>query len=149
MSKKNACTIKKTILLIALFSVALPLASCMHGGRASLKFKKMEYPASMSSYLYDKNWKKLQYGNQLQFIKKVTVTRKVWGMGYSMISFSKTESFDQKLNAEIKKMGGVGIVNVSVSTRGCSFNGVFPPLAILPLPGCGVVTVEGDIVKLK
>ena len=104
----------------------------------------------MSSYLYDMNWNRMQPGKNLEYVNKVTVSKKIWGLGWGAVSLSSANYIDDQLNREIKKVNGVGIVNVSVSTRGCGLNGLLPFLTILPIvPGCGRVTVQGIIVRLK
>ncbi len=125
------------------------LVACA-GGRGAIGFDSLQYPASMSGYLYNSEGHALPPESFViadHFSKQL----KIWGLAYSWAPVTKGSDTDVSgvLNAAIKKARGDGVIYLTVTSTRCWMNNV-PIVTLLPFwPGCANVTVEGEIVRRK
>jgi len=137
--------------LLRIFSLTLLCICACTGARGHLKFKELQYPASMSASLYAKNDTVLYKGRNLQVVQKFTYEKRFWGIFYSWVRLSGSADVDTAMNQAIQKAKGDGMINVRVVESTCSFNyyiGI--PFMLLPFtPGCVNAAIEGEIVKVK
>jgi len=142
----------KTLLnIIAIFMLIL-LSACS-STTGILKFSSLQYPASMSAFLYDKNDKIVMKGDNLETIEQFTIKKTFWSLAYGLIPLSQEESISQKLNEKIKANGGDGVINLTVTIEHGVTNKIFSFLMYIPsyvpiLPSTARVSISGEIVKL-
>jgi len=136
----------KAFLLISALAV---LAGCGAGAWARLDFDGVKYPLSMSAYLYDSDYKVAAKDKELEVLAPFEYSKRFWGLFYSIIPLSNDKEIVAAINREIDRVGGEGIINLSVTASNCKFNS-FPIISVVPLmPGCVDSVVRGEIVKLR
>lgn len=134
--------------LIALALAVLLTQSGCTGGRGTVRFDDLEYPASMSGYLYGPDQRSLS-PKKLEVVGEFSQDARFWGMLFSMVPLNGSLDLSDEINREIAQADGDGVINLSVRSDGCGLNYI-PALSLLPFwPGCADVTVEGQIVKRK
>lgn len=125
------------------------LAGCGAGAWARLDFDDVKYPLSMSAYLYDSDYKVVAKDKELEVVAPFEYSKRFWGLFYSIIPLSNDKEIVAAINREVDKVGGDGIINLSVTASNCKFNS-FPIISAVPvMPGCVDSVVMGEIVKLK
>jgi hypothetical protein len=117
------------------------------GARWNARVDSARYPVSFSSVLSDANGQLLFLGEELEQVGEFRLSHTPVGFLYG----STTSDLDlsQEINGEVEAVRGEGVVNLTVSARGCGSSWLFP-LNILPFyPGCQNVTISGVVVKRK
>ena len=133
--------------LALLLAFSLVAAGCA-GARGNVRFDSLEYPASMSGYLYGPDDRTLS-PLSLQVVSEFEHGGRMWGVLYSWVPLTRSLDVSDAINREIEQAGGEGVINLSVTTDGCAINYI-PALSLLPIwPGCADVTVAGEIVRRK
>lgn len=134
---------KYIVLLLIIF-----LTNCA-GSRASLKFQKLKYPCSMSAFLYGPNNEVLMKGRDLIVIGHVSFKQTFWGTCWSIIPLTDDTEFDDKINFEIKKLNGDGVINLQIQATSGKINQCLP-FNLLPIWfGNTTVEVFGEVVTRK
>ncbi|MDH3975668.1 MAG: hypothetical protein OEV42_15425 [Deltaproteobacteria bacterium] len=135
--------------ILLLLSGLTVLTGCGAGAWARLDFDGVKYPLSMSAFLYDRDYKVVVKGKELDVVAQFRCNKRFWGLFYSLIPLSNDKEIVAAINREVDKAGGDGIINLSVTASNCKFNS-FPVISFAPfMPGCVDSVVMGEIVKLK
>jgi hypothetical protein len=137
--------------LIILSATLLIILGCYPIGagfsRGKIQFDDLQYPASMSPYLYGPREEILAESKDLVVIKKFRFEKNSWNLMYGLISLANNNDIAERINHEISLSGGDGILNVEITTKNGIMNYIYI-LNLLPLwPTYTKLTVEGDIVK--
>jgi len=132
------------IMMILLF-----LPDCMFK-YSRMGFKNLNYPVSMTPYIYDKNEKILVENEDLVIVRELGARQNLWGIFYGIIPLGNgNKNIMHKINSQIQKSGGAGVINFTIASNECELLYLFP-LSLLPVwPGCTRVVVRGDIIKRK
>jgi hypothetical protein len=112
--------------------------------------ESLNYPASMSAFLYDQDYKILMKDRELQFVEKFKYESDFWAILYSQVPLTSEDEIVEALNKQIDEAGADGIINLKVTTFPCHLNGFMwiTHLHLIPLlAGCAHVVTEGEIVK--
>ncbi len=143
-------TLNKTIYLG--FVVFAIFWSC---GRSSgyLTFKSLDYPASMSAFLYDQNMNSLVKDENLKTVYSFTIKKTCWALGYGFIPLNSANYITDSLNLIVDKYSGDGIINISVSIEQSIINKVYSFFLYIPaifpfMPSAADITVTGEVVKV-
>lgn len=132
-------------LVLASLSLMLQCA----GSRGSIRFDKLEYPVSMSGFIYGRYQQIRIKDTDLEQVGQFSFTRRQWSIGYTFISLSDQSAFEQAINEAIRSARGEAMVNLEVQSVNCSLNGT-PGISLLPFwPGCAEITFIGEIVVEK
>jgi hypothetical protein len=133
-----------------LVGIFLPLfSSCTAGARGFVKFNNLKYPVSLSPHLFDKSGKIVSESNELKVIGQIDYEKTVYSMLYTIATINPQQEFGDIINHQISEKNGDGVINLSVSTRGCVYNYI-PIISLLPMwPGCTVINLSGDIIKYE
>ncbi len=119
------------------------------GSQGAVRFDHLDYPVSMSGFLYGKNNEILMKDLHMQEVGKFSLTRRQWSIGYSLIPLNGKEAFAEAMNQAIIAAKGDAMVNLEIETASCSWNSV-PYLFLLPIwPGCADVKLTADIIREK
>ena len=130
--------------LLLCFSAAMTLACA--GSKGKLRLDQLEYPASFSGYIYDEKQQPLRIGAGVKKIAEVTASKRVWALVYGQAVLSDDSALITEFNAEVKKTGATGVVNLQLESSACLLNHFFI-LNILPFwPGCTVLELRGDAI---
>ncbi len=131
---------------IVLLALALPAASCA-GGRGELIFDNLDHPASASGYLRDADGRILGQ-EEVDMVGHVRHKHRFYGMVWGLVGLERTHDASGPINQQVGELRGDGVVNLTVTSKGCFLN-YFPILSALPFwPGCVDVVVEGDVVRV-
>jgi len=118
------------------------------GARYEVAADHARYPLSFSPSLPDEKGKVVYLGHELESKGSFEFSTTQLGFLYGLTS-AGTVDVSEKINEEVAKKGGEGVVALVVKNQNCFTNYLFP-LPILPFyPGCQVVTVTGTVVSLK
>jgi hypothetical protein len=150
MKKQRATTQNNKYTMAALCCVlVLMLTGCFGGSRGLVRFNELNYPASMSSYLYGPNDDILAVDRDLIVIKRLRVEVNYPAIFYSLAPPMHARDVGKQINSEVGNCGGEGIVNVKISSH-TGYTTHMHPLTLLPFwPSFTKVVVEGDIVKYE
>ena len=148
----HASTSTLRTLLYTLTISALVLEACT-GGKGVLRFDELSYPVSTSAFLFGKDYELLQKGRDLEVVGSFHYAARIRGFGWKPYG-SSTVELGKAMNRSIEKDGGEGMVNLTVSTGPCGLGVMYGILLYIPsiipfMPGCAVVTAEGQIVRQK
>ncbi len=125
----------------------LCLSGCA-GATLSVAADRVTHPVSFSAGLPDRNGNVYVLGHGLVASGRLAFEAKRYSTFWSHYP-RKTIDLSQEIDREIKRLGGEGVVQLSVTTRGCGIN-VLMPLTMLPVwPGCQSVRVEGVVVRRR
>lgn len=118
------------------------------GARYEVAADHARYPISFSPSLPDEKGKVVYLGHELESRGSFEFSTTKFGFLYGLTS-AGTMDVSERINEEVAKKGGEGVVALVVKNQNCFTNYLFP-LPILPFyPGCQVVTVTGTVVSLK
>lgn len=119
------------------------------GAQYDIGADRARYPISFSPALPDEKGQILYLGHELESKGSFEVSKIQFGFLYSAIASSNLIDISDQVNEEVAKRGGEGVVALSVTTKNCFTNYLFP-LQILPFyPGCQVSTISGTVVERK
>ena len=135
----------RSLLIFFSVIVSLTFSGCI---RSTMSFKKLEYPASATRYIYDSNHQILEMEKNLHKVGELGVKERVWGLFYSLIPVGGGRSrLIIAMNQQIKNSGGWGVVNTAIASKPCGWTYAVP-FTLIPLwPTCFDVTITGDIIK--
>lgn len=129
-------------------AVALAFLLGCAGGRGDVRFDSLEYPTSMSGYVYGPDGRALS-PKSLDVVAEFEHQVRFWGMLFSWVPLNGNVDLSEEINRDVEQAGGEGVINLSVTSEGCPTNYV-PALSLIPMwPGCADVTVACQIVKRK
>ena len=130
--------------LIAL--VGLMSVSACSGMRSYVKADNSKYPISLSEELRGANGQLLQ-PQQKQRVGTFEMSYKTWTALWTMVPIAnRTRDISEEINEQVAKAGGDAVVGLDVTSQQCGWNyltfvGIFP--------GCGNMTLRGDIIKVS
>lgn len=129
-------------------ALALAFVLGCAGSRGDVRFDSLAYPTSMSGYVYGPSGRALS-PKSLDVVAEFEHEARMWGMLFSWIPLNGKLDLSEEINRDVEQAGGTGVVNLSVTSKGCPTNYV-PALSLIPVwPGCADITVAGQIVKPK
>lgn len=135
--------------IVAAISIAAITGCGMAGSRGSMSLDNLAYPVSMSPFLYGPRGESVEKGKDLAVVGKFEYVKYHWGILYSAVALSGTGDIGEAINAEIARLHGDGMVNLTVTAKNGFLNSI-PIFNLLPIwPGFTRLEVEGDIVKLS
>jgi hypothetical protein len=118
------------------------------GARYEVAADHARYPISFSPSFPDETGKVIYLGHELESKGSFEFSTTQLGFLYGLTS-AGTVDVSERINEEVAKKGGEGVVALVVKNQNCFTNYLFP-LPILPFyPGCQIVTVTGTVVSLK
>jgi hypothetical protein len=130
----------------SIISACLTLTACA-GARYDFGADHARYPISFSPALPDDKGTILYLGHELESKGSFEFSTTQIGWFYSVTS--STIDISDKVNEEVTKRGGEGVVALALKNQNCFTNYLFP-LSVLPFyPGCQIVTVTGTVVSAK
>lgn len=134
--------------LIYIFMAMFIAGSCA-GNRQSLRFKELKHPASMTAYLKMPDGQFAAKDQNLQTVKQFKYEAAMYSLLYSYWPLSDEEKISRAMNKAIEKEQADGMINVKIASEQCFYNTI-PGIHYLPVvPGCVIVYIEGEVVKLK
>jgi hypothetical protein len=138
--------VKKCLIIWTLLTL---LASCSIG-IGVVRTDELKYPASLSPYLPDADGTIVSEQKGLEIIGKAYTSKRFYRIVYGAFPLNDTEwESGVELNAQVEKAGGQGLVNVEIENSPCAISQT-GLLNIVPIwPGCNLVEIRGDIVKVK
>ncbi len=133
--------------LSLLLCCTLLVSSCA-GYRGQIKLNKLNYPVSMSAFIYGKKGDILLKGDErLKKISNFSFSKLMWSIFYTGISLSDDQIFVNELNRSIENEKGDGMINFKLKNSACFLNYIFL-FNLLPFwPGCAHITISGEIIK--
>ena len=135
------------LLVVTLQSAIFAMENCA-GGRATIRFEKLEYPVSTSAYVTAGN-QSIVRDERTPVKAEFAISQRFWGILYSIVSLSDGDDLVRRMNDEIRRSGGAAVTNLKIESEACAINSVII-LSILPVfPGCTIVTIKGEIVGKK
>jgi hypothetical protein len=122
--------------------------------RGIINFNSLRYPASMSAFLSDQNQKVVMKGRELESLYSFKYKKTFWSLAYGLIPLSNGESISKYLNEIVDQYKGDGIINLTITIEQGGINKFYSFLMYLPsyipiFPGSALITVSGEVVKLK
>jgi hypothetical protein len=128
--------------------VALSLvATGCAGARTTLVAPDSRYPVSLTRGVRDGDGQLVPAARR-QVVGKFAANLTAWGLFYSAANLTPTSDVSQAINEQVAATRGDAIVNLHVATADCALDW-FVPLNLLPIwPGCTIVQLEGDIVRV-
>lgn len=150
---KTIIHILKQILCPVIIFYFLILFTGCSSTRGVLSFNSLQYPASMSAFLYDQNQHVAMKGKELDSISSFKIKKTYWSMAYGLIPLTKGESISDSINAIVEQYKGDGIINLTVKIEQGVVNKIYSFLFYLPsyvpiIPSSADITVTGEVVKL-
>jgi hypothetical protein len=116
------------------------------GSGGSIKLDELEYPVSMSAYLYDENARLVSAGKGLEALKSFTFSKTFYSIFYSLADISNDKEITANIHKRIKDANGSGVINLHFVIANNNDSRCCVPY--FPLwPGRTEVTVIGDIVR--
>ncbi len=107
---------------------------------------QLEYPTSLSGYLYDEKNEPIRIDKGLKKVGEVESSKRFWSLLYGQAQLSDQMALFADFNAKVKNSGGIAVVNLQVENSACILNHFFV-LNLLPFwPGCTVIELKGDAV---
>jgi hypothetical protein len=144
MNRNNKCT---PAVFCCITVLILTVAGCYGGSRGIVRFNELDYPASMSPFLYGPNNEILAKDRELMVIKHFRLEVYYMAIFYSLVSPLHIRDVGKLINTEVENCGGDGVVDVKISAN-TGPTTYMHPLTLLPFwPSYTTVVVEGDIVK--
>lgn len=118
------------------------------GARTNVVANDAVYPISLSRAVRDADGAVVA---QEQAVKVGTFHHDAtaWGLFFTAIRLNPRTDISEAVNAQVKRAGGVAIVNLRIMGRVCALDYVGVVFAPLLFPGCTKLVVEGDIIKVK
>jgi hypothetical protein len=143
---------RSLIKVICLFSLLQIFGCCSNEG--ALSFSSLEYPVSMSAFLYDQNNQVVMKGKELETVNNFEFSKTYWSLAYGLIPLTKGESISDTLNAIIDRNHGDGIINLTIGIEQGIVNKVYSFFMYLPsyipfLPSSANIKVSGEVVTMK
>jgi hypothetical protein len=141
-----------------MYSVVLLISLIFIAGCSSSKgvidFTPLKYPTSMSAFLFDQNQNLVMKGKELDTLFKFNYKKTFWTLAYGSIQLTKDDGITDYLNSIVDKYKGDGIINLTVTIEHGAVNKLYSFLLYLPslipiFPGSALITVSGEVVKLK
>lgn len=141
--------------LPVLLGISILVISGCSASKGTIRFDTLEYPASMSAFLFDQNQNIVMKGRDLETLSTFEFKKHYWSLIYGLVPLNKPEAeICNYLNEVIEKDLGDGIINLSITIEHgiaekiTSFVMFIPNL--LPIvPSSTQITVTGEVVKLK
>lgn len=129
-------------------TVSLPILFFLHcaGGRATIRFNKLEYPVSTTAYVVI-DGKEIIRDEKTRAVGTFEIKKRFWGIVYSFVSLSDGDEMIERLNHEVTSKKGKAVTNFRIENEACAINAI-PLLSALPiLPGCTIVTFKGEVIR--
>jgi hypothetical protein len=150
---KTTILFSTRILCTAIFLYSLILLSGCSSTKGILSFNTLQYPASMSAFLYDQNQDVAMKGRELDSLFSFKIKKTYWSLAYGLIPLTKGESISDSLNAIVEQYKGDGIINLTVTIDQGVVNKIYSFFLYLPsyipiIPSSADITVTGEVVKL-
>lgn len=138
--------VKKCLVVWALLAL---FVSCSIG-IGVVRTDELRYPASLSPYLPNADGSIVSEQKGLEIIGKAYTSKRFYRIVYGAFPLNDIEwESGTELNAQVEKAGGQGLVNVEIENSPCGISQTVV-LNIVPIwPGCNLVEIRGDIVKVK
>ena len=134
------------IMAVAVAALAPSVLGCA-GARTTIEAPTAKYPVSMSRGVRDAEGS-LVPADRRKIVGHFKEKRKAWAMLYSYLSLTPSKDLSDAINAEVAKVNGDAVVNLSVASATCGMN-FAAILDILPIwPGCSNVEITGDIIQV-
>jgi hypothetical protein len=125
-----------------LFAAPVFCLACTSGG--SIKLNELEYPVSMSAYLYDENAGLVSAGKGLEVLKSFIFSKTFYG---TLADISNDKEITANIQKHIKEANGSGVINLHFVIANNNDSRCCVPY-IPRWPGRRTeVTVIGDIVR--
>lgn len=132
--------------MFAAASLALFANACA-GGRTNIVAPDARYPVSMTAAVRDTDGTLVSKDRKV-LVGRMEDERRSWGMVYSAVKLNPKQDISQLVNRQVRASGGDAVVNLQVASSHCGWNFV-PLLNLLPVwPGCTIVHLRGDIVRV-
>ena len=146
-------TLHKIAIVCLTVVIAFWISGCT-STKGVIGFEKLNYPASMSAFLYDANYNTVMKGKELETLNSFKYRTTYWSLAYGLIPLNPADRISDTLNKMVDYYGGDGIINLSVTIEHGDLNKVVSFLMYLPgyipaFPSGAKITVTGEIVKLK
>ena len=138
----------KALCAVACMAILMTVAGCT-GGKMVIKADKVNFPVSMTTGVYDKDFKLLSMNNYT-IVHSFTFTKHRWSICNTWIPLSANPNISEDLNNLVTKNGGDAIVNLKFATTENIFQVCSNGLIIsgFIMPGTVDVEISGDVVKL-
>jgi hypothetical protein len=138
---------RKVLLILSIPALLIALNGCT-GGSMLIKADKLEYPASLTEGIYDKNMN-LVAARDYTIVNSFKFKVKRWTSCSTMIPLGGNPDLSSKLNTLIKQNEGDGIVNLHFETKENALQICSNALIVsgFIIPGTVTVEVTGDVVK--
>lgn len=150
--KKLKCSLRKISALLVISYTLLQITSCS-STKGALGFERLNYPASMSAFLYDQNQNIVVKGTELESVYSFKIKKTFWSFAYGLIPLVPKHDICDSINAVVNEFKGDGIINLTVTIEQGVVNKVYSFLLYLPsyipiFPSSADITVSGEVVKL-
>jgi hypothetical protein len=118
------------------------------GARTTLVAPDAHYPVSLTRGVRDANGLLVPVESR-SVVGKFEQDVTAWGLAYSAVSVTPTTDLSDAINGQVAAHGGDAIINLHIATSECALD-YFILLNMLPVwPGCTLVHVEGQIVRVR
>lgn len=140
------------IAIVFVFTITLFSGCCFTKG--VVKFDALQYPTSMSAFLYDNNRNVVMKGRDLESLYSFKFKRNYWSLVYGLVQFKQKETICDSLNAVVNKYKGDGIINLTITVDHGIVDKISAIFMYIPhyipiLPSSAKVTISGEVVKLN
>jgi hypothetical protein len=151
---KTLFIILRRVLILAIVVILLIQITGCSSTRGLINFSSLNYPASMSAFLCDQNQKVVMKGRELETLYSFEHKKTFWSLVYGLIPLSQGESINKYLNSIVDQYKGDGIINLTITIEHGAVNKIYSFLMYLPslipiFPSSALITVSGEVVKLK
>ena len=147
-------SIVKIINSLSFILIGLFLTSCWALTTGKLTFSKLNYPASMSAYLYDQNYKSVVKGQDLDSVGYFCISKSFYSIVYGAVKLNSENKLVNSINTIVDHYQGDGIINLKVTIEHGYLDKIYSFMLYLPcwipiVPSNAKITVEGEVVKLR
>ena len=134
--------------IIIILSLSVFVLRCA-GASSFVRFEDVQYPVSLSAFLYDAEGQPVYPGQRLEKVGTIEYEKTIWASGYGHVEFSYYTDPGGIINEQVQGAQGDGVINLVIATEPCALN-AFLVFSFIPFwPGCASVSISGDIVKLS
>lgn len=132
-----------------LFSLLLAAsaAGCISGARTNVTAPGANVPVSMSRGVRDANGQLVPL-DQRQYVGTFEYKTRAWSTFYTLLPFTPNKDISDAVNTQVAAAGGEAVVNLTIISKGCSLNRVWPFIVLPIWPGCSKIEVVGDIITV-
>ena len=138
----------KAITLFTIISMFSLLTACS-GARGNIVLKDVNYPISMSPYIYDKNGQALSINKGLLYNEGLFIEKTYYGTFYTVLKLSGDADVAKQINDKMAESNSDAIVNfhyiVDQGGTNCCVPFTWHPI----WPGTAKVFIMGDMVKIS